>query len=167
MKAKLFIFSWSLFGLMMISCQKNEFDLKNPNVDQFVDLLKSGDYFEKAGYELPDFTLKHINRLMYYLKDTTSISMFPTNPVSSKYTNPKILNECLLWTIDGIRLGTKYPSLEPCLVDLSTTGYSRLSGHELLEVSELYINWYDEYWKNPSESLKTKDLLENTTYRWN
>ena len=97
--------------------------------------------------------------------------MFPTHPLSSKYTNPKILNECLLWTIEGIRLGNKYPSLEPCLIDTSTyselTGSSRLSEKELIEVSEIYINWYNEYKKNPSEILKTKKLLENTTYKWN
>jgi len=42
MKTKLFIISLSLIWLMGTSCQKDEFDLKSPDVDQFVSILKSG-----------------------------------------------------------------------------------------------------------------------------
>ena len=171
MKTRLFIISLSLIWLMGTSCQKEEFDIKSPDVDQFIGILISGDYFEKVGYDLPDFSDKDIGRLIFYLKDTTRLNEFPSNPVSSKYTNPKILCECLFWIIDGIRFGTKYPSLEPCLIDTSTysalTGYTRLSGRKLIEISTLYINWYDEYKKNPSEILKKKNLFENTPYKWN
>lgn len=171
MKTKLFIISLSLIWLMGTSCQKDEFDVKSPDVDKFVSILKSGNYFEKVGYDLPDFSDKHIERLLSYLKDTTSLNEFPTHPLSSKYTNPKILNECLFWTIDGIRFGNKYPSLEPCLIDTSTysdlTGYTRVSGEKLIEISDLYINWYKEYKKNPTETMKKKDLFENTPYKWN
>jgi len=171
MKTRLFIISLNLIWLMGTSCQKNAFDVKSPDVDQFVSILKSGSYFEEVGYELPDFSDKQIERLLFYLKDTTILNEFPANPVSSKYTNPKILCECLFWTIDGIRFGTKCPSLEPCLIDTSTysdlTGYTRLSGKQLIEISKLYINWYDEYKKNPTETLMKKNLFENTPYKWN
>ena len=171
MKTKLLIISLSVIWLMVTSCQKDEFDMKSPDVDQFVSILKSGNYFEKVGYDLPDFSEKHIERLLFYLKDTTSLNEFPTHPLSSKHTNPKILCECLFWTIDGIRLGSKYPSLEPCLLDTSTysdlTGYIRVSGKKLIEISNLYINWYNEYKKNPTETMKKKNLFENTPYKWN
>jgi len=171
MKAKLLVISLVILLLMGASCKKDEFDMKNPEVDQFVSLVKSGNYFETVGYELPDFSEKHMERLLFYVKDTTSINEFPTNPVSSKYTNPKILNECILWTIEGIRQGDKYPSLEPCLIDQSTysasTGYPRLSGKKLIEISKLYTSWFSDYQKNPSETLRKKNLFENTYYRWN
>lgn len=171
MNTRLFVFSLTLFWFMGTSCQKNEFDMKSPDVDQFVSILKSGNYFEKAGFGLPDFSDQHIERLLFYLKDTTSLNEFPSNPISSKYTNPKILNECLFWTIDGIRFGVKYPSLEPCLIDSSNysdlTGYTRVSGDKLIEISNLYLNWYNEYKKNPTEALKKKNLFENTPYKWN
>ena len=171
MKTKLLIISLSVIWLMVTSCQKDEFDMKSPDVDQFVSILKSGNYFEKVGYDLPNFSDKHIERLLFYLKDTTSLNEFPTHPLSSKHTNPKILCECLFWTIDGIRLGSKYPSLEPCLLDTSTysdlTGYIRVSGKKLIEISNLYINWYNEYKKNPTETMKKKNLFENTPYKWN
>jgi hypothetical protein len=170
MKTRLLIISLSLILLMGTSCQKDEFDMKRPDVDQFVSILKSGNYFEKVGYELPDFTNKHIESLLFYLKDTTNLNEFPTNPLCSKYTNPKRLNECLFWTIDGIRFGNKYPSLEPCLIDTSTysviTGYKRVSGEKLIEISNLYINWHNEYKNNPTETIKKKDLFDNTPYKW-
>jgi hypothetical protein len=153
-----------------MSCKKDDFDLNDPDVDEFVSIVRNGNYIDKVGYELPNFTMKHISRLLFYSKDTSSINEFPTNPFSSKYTEPKILNECLFWTIDGIRFADKYPSLEPCLSDTSKIsefdGYSRLSGRELLEVADLYLGWYDEYETNPSKAKKTKNLLENTSYRW-
>jgi hypothetical protein len=120
---------------------------------------------------LPDFTEDHIGRLLVYLNDTTHLQQFPTNPFSSKYTQPKILNECLFWTIDGIRSRNKYPSMEPCLIDTTTysnlTGYTRLSGRKLVEISKIYIDWYEEYQKNRSETVRKKNLFKNTPYLWN
>ena len=171
MKTRLFIISLSLIWLLGTSCQKDKFDQNNPDVDQFVSILKSGNYFEKVGYGLPDFTNNHIERLLLYLKDTTTITEFPSNPVSSKYAVSKTLCECLLWTIDGIRFGNKYPSLEPSLIDTTTysesAGYTRISGKRLIEISNLYLTWYNEYKKNPTEALLKKNLFENTPFKWN
>lgn len=171
MKVKMLIAGISLVCLMAISCQNDEFDLKDPDVDQFINILKSGNYFETVGYELPDFTINHIGSFFAYLKDTTYINQFPTNPLSSKYTNPKRLNECLFWVIDGIRFGNKYPSLEPCLIDTSAysvlTGFTRVPGAELITISDLYIDWFEEYRNNSKEALRKKGLLVHTPYRWN
>ena len=156
--------------ILTVCCSKDDFDMHDPDVDQFVRIVRDGNYFQEIGFELPDFKMKHIDRLLYYLQDTSQIEEFPINPLSSKYTTPKILNECLLWTIDGIRFASKYPSLEPCLIDTSNFiedfGYSRLTGREIIEVANLYLSWYEEYSADPSEALKTKNLLENTTYIW-
>lgn len=156
--------------LCVASCQKNNFKMSNPDTGRFIKMLKSGQYFDKIGYELPVFSLAHIPQLLTYLDDTSIISQFPTNPLSSAYTNPKILNECLLWTIDGIRLGNKYPSLEPCLLDTTTysatTGYTRVQGKKLIEVAALYIKWYEEYTKTPTEQFKKINILAGTPYRW-
>ena len=67
----------------MESCEKDDFDLKDPDVDQFVSLLKHGAYPEKAGSELPEFTMDDISRLLNYIDDTTRLAMFPANPNSS------------------------------------------------------------------------------------
>ncbi|MDP3435860.1 MAG: DUF4943 family protein [Bacteroidales bacterium] len=171
MMTRLLTISLSVILLMATSCQKDELNIKNPDVTQFVRILKTGNYFEKVGYELPNFSKKHLPELLNYLKDTTNIKEFPTHPLSSKFTTPKRLNECLFWTIDGIRSGNKYPSLEPCLVDTSTyseqSGYSRVSGKKLIDLSNLYISWYEEYIKNPTELTLKKNLFEQTSYKWN
>lgn len=169
MKRVIFYSCLILLGLGLASCQDN-FDLKDPNVDQFVSLLKIDNYSSEVGQELPNFSVQHIERLLFYSKDTTVLKMFPANPVSSKHTYPKVLSECILWTIDGIRLGRKYPTLEPSLTDTlaytSTKGYPRLTGKELMKVAEIYVSWYNDYKKNPSDALKKKDLLANTSYKW-
>lgn len=160
----------TLCFIMTVFCSKDDFDMHDPDVDQFVRIVKDGNYFTEIGYELPDFTMKHINRLLYYSHDTSQIEQFPTNPISSLYTTPKVLNECLFWTIDGIRFQNKYRSLEPCLIDTSILienfGYSRLSGDQLLEVADLYENWYEEYEKDLSVGLRQKNILENANYIW-
>lgn len=160
-----------LIFLVLGSCQQEEFDVKKPDVDLFVKLLKSGKYEQQAGYVLPDFNTRHLERLVRYLGDTSVIHMFPGNPISSKHTNPKILNECLMWTIDGIRFENKYPSLEAILIDATifseATGYARLSGKELTEIGQWYKSWYQAYQSNPTADLRKKDLFAHTTYQWN
>jgi hypothetical protein len=83
---------------------------------------------------------------------------------------PKILNECILWTVEGIRLSTRYPSLEPCLTDTlrfsENSGYFRLGGRELIQVAELYLDWYEEYRVNPTEPVLTRNIFIDTPYRW-
>lgn len=166
MKTKLTLICLIILGTMTVSCEEKDFDLQNPNADEFVNLLKDGTYADNVGYELPNFSMNDIGKLIKYLNDTTIIKEFPTNPISSKLTHPKILNECIMWTIEGVRLEKKYPSLEPCLVD-TIENYSRLTNKQLFELGNQYADWYNEYKISPSETLRKKDLLENTTYQWN
>lgn len=171
MKTKFTFLCFTFLTLVTNSCTEKNFDLDKPNVRQFVNILKDGSYFDKVGYEIPYFSMNDIGELVKYLGDTTEIKEFPTNPISSKMTSPKILNECIMWTIEGIRLDEKYPSLEPVLVDITTTsnetGYTRLTKIQLLDISEKYNNWYSEYKTNPSESLRKIDIIDTTKHKWN
>jgi len=162
------------------------FDIDNPDVDLFVSLLKSGtykfyydtaEYGEKLLLAMPKFNLNHLEALLEYAKDTTIISNFPTNPFElsiSPYPVGRdyfILNECLLWIVEGIRTGEgfefKFPSLAPYLVNNSKPATEREKGltiTEILEVGELYYSWWHnsaifEWWlRNPP--------LEGTSYSW-
>jgi|SRR5690606_33432180 hypothetical protein len=160
-----------LLMYMACACTPEEFDLKNPDVDQFVRMLKNGSYERKVGYQLPDFGIKHLEKLIKHVNDTSVIHMFPGNPISSKHTNPKFLNECIMWTIDGIRFENKYPSLEAVLIDTSAyselTGYTRISKKKLAEIGNWYKEWYQAYRSAPSMELQKKNLFEQTTYQWN
>lgn len=117
----------------ILSCEKDKFDLNNPNVEQFIHQLKNGTYTQYEKGEngeilwlvMPEFTKNHIQSLIDFSKDTSHINNFPVNPISSRTPFPNnrnyfILGECLLWTVEGIRNGNGYGSLDPYLIDISS-----------------------------------------------
>lgn len=94
--------------------------------------------------------------------DTSYIKNFPLNPISSGVPFPYerqyiMLGECLLWTVEGIRNGSGYGSLNPVLVD-TITGRG-LNGSEILTVRDHYQDWWSNYEQN---GWKEKDPLEGT-----
>jgi len=165
--------------LLCIGCEKDKFDIDNPDVAVFVKQLKNGTYdcYEKGetGENLwllmPKFTLNHISSLIEFAKDTTHISDFPINPISSRRPYPEgrdyfILGECLLWTVEGIRNGYGYGSLDPFLIDTAlaeSVRFKGLKGDEMLIVRDIYKNW----WENFKDSdWKDNNPLQETSYRW-
>jgi len=165
-----------LFG---ISCEKDKFDIDNPNVEIFVKQLKNGtyDYYEKGenGENLwllmPKFTRSHIPSLIAFAKDTTHITDFPINPISSRRPFPEgrdyfILGECLLWTVEGIRNGYGYGSLDPFLIDTALTESERFKGlkcTEILIVRDIYKDWWNNFQDNDWKDINP---LGETSYRW-
>lgn len=165
--------------LFFISCEKDNFDIENPDVDKFVHQIKTGTYSQYEKGEngqnlwllLPNFTEKHLPSLIGHSKDTTHIKAYPFNPFSSPTPFPNgrnycILGECLLWTVEGIRNGFGYGSLDHYLVDTSlieSIRYNGLKGTEILVVRDLYNDWRINF---GDKDWKTKNPLENTSYRW-
>lgn len=174
MKNLLFFISLTL---LTFSCEKDEFDLNNPDVAQFVSLIKSGSYtmFEKdeMGENLwlmmPKFTEDHIASLIFYAKDTSHITDYPFNPMSSRSPWPWnrqycILGEYLLWTVEGIRNGSGYGSLDPYMIDTSAISKNTgLTGSQLLEIRYIYSDWWDT---NMDGGWRDVDPLENSRFRW-
>ena len=176
MKKLLFI---AVLTLFCISCEKDEFDINNPDVQKFVQQIKNGTYnsYEKGEngenlwLQMPKFTENHIQSLIDLSKDTTHITNFPLNPISSRFPfsfgrDYYILGECLLWTVEGIRNGCGYGSLDPYLIDTSLNeneSFMGLKGTEILIIKDIYKDWWnslkDKDWKN-------KNPLENTSYVW-
>ncbi len=164
---------------LTIGCEKDDFDLNDPDVEIFVNQLKSGKYdkYEKGNNDenlwllMPDFSQNHIQSLISFSKDTSHIVAFPINPISSRQPFPEgreyfILGECLLWTVEGIRNGSGYGSLDPFLIDTANSDsekYKGLNGNEILIVRDFYKEWWinfkDKDWEN-------KNPLEGTSYRW-
>jgi hypothetical protein len=165
--------------LLCIGCEKDKFDINNPDVAVFVKQLKNGTYdcYEKGetGENLwllmPKFTRSHIPSLIAFAKDTSHIAQFPINLISSRRPYPEgreyfILGECLLWTVEGIRNGYGYGSLDPFLIDTALTESERLKGLkciEILIVRDIYKNWWNNFKDN---DWKDKNPLEETSYRW-
>lgn len=173
---KRLFFTFSLF-LFCLGCEKDTFDPDNPDVRKFVQQIKNGTYdcYEKGenGENLwlimPKFTKDQIQYLIENARDTSHIPAYPFNPMSSRTPFPvgrpySLLGECLLWSVEGIRNGTGYGSLDPYLIDTtSAIKYSGLKGSEVLIVRDLYQNWWRSYrtgdWKNMNP-------LQASKFRW-
>ena len=169
----------AILVLLCFGCEKDKFDIDNPDVEIFVRQLKNGTYdcYEKGetGENLwllmPKFTRSHIQSLIEFSKDTTHITDFPINPISSRRPYPEgreyfILGECLLWTVEGIRNGYGYGSLDPFLIDTVLAESERdkgLNGDEILIVRDIYKNWWDNF---KDSDWKNKNPLQGTSYIW-
>lgn len=163
--------------LFFLGCKKAEFDPENPNVEAFVQKIKNGSYncyvLNDQGGKLwpvmPKFTKDHIQSLITFAKDTSHISIFPTNPMSSRKPFPNgreyfILGECLLWTVEGIRNGNGYGSLDPYMIDFSKDDTAMgLDGKEVLIARDLYQAWWTAF---KDQNWKETDPLDGKLYRW-
>jgi len=155
-----------LFGL--IGCEKQ--NSENIDVDTFVDLLVSGQY---ESNELPAFSKSDIPALLSYRNETTIITNFPRNFLSS-YFQPKCrLGMYVLWAIESVRaieidseyLIGRFPSLNPVLA------LNDASPLELVSDDQSHIDAADAYyeWWNSSYLFGDRmeiDPLEDTEYRW-
>lgn len=169
----------TILTILASSCEVFEFNTENPDVEVFVEKLIHGKYDiyevgedgENLWLIMPNFTERHIKGLLSFASDTSHLEAFPCNPISSRTPLPEgrdyfILSECLLWTIEGIRNGRGYGSLDPYLINTSLPDnekYKGLSGSEILEVRDLYLDWWEKYEDDDWEDM---DPLEGTVYRW-
>jgi hypothetical protein len=174
---KILLFTFIAF--LFVSCDKEEFDINNPDVKLFVQQLKNGTYncYEKGQngenlwLQMPKFSEKHIQSLIDFAKDTSHVANFPINPISSRMPTPNgrdyfILGECLLWAVEGIRNNNGFGSLDPYLIDMALSDGERprgITSSQILIVKEIYNDWWssfkDKDWKNANP-------LSNTSYAW-
>jgi hypothetical protein len=174
MKNLLFI---TILTISFFGCERDEFDPDNPDVVKFVQQLKNGTYEcykkgdngEKLWLIMPKFKEDHIGSLLAFSKDTAHINKFPVNPLSSRTPFPGdrdyfILGECMLWTVEGIRNDSGYGSLDPYLIDTTSTEANKgLKGSEILTVRGSYQVWWSNF---KDGNWKEENPLEVTPYRW-
>ena len=166
-------------SILISGCTKDKFNLNNPDVGLFVRQLKNGTYncWEKGdkGENLwllmPAFNPGHISSLIDLAKDTSHISEFPINPISSRRPFPQdreyfILGECLLWIVEGIRNGYGYGSLDPYIIDTALTESERYRGlkcNDILKVRDIYKEWWDSL---QDDDWQSRNPLTGTSWRW-
>lgn len=163
-----------LIGLVLFtSCNEEMFDYTHPDVKQYVKLLKSGNYtlfcVNSAG-EIPSFTINDIPLLLEYTDDYTTISSFPL-AIAPTGAKPR-LAECVLWTIESIRLG-RAASWGSKLVYADADNYEGiyfLSDEDLSKAIEYYREWWERYKNNPNYFRDNdpclNDPLCGTPYMW-
>lgn len=157
-------FLLTLLSISLLGCNESEIQGNNISADDFLKNVQNQNSQVHCNL-LPVFDIADIGVLMEFANDFSEINCYPNNPISSKITQPKLLGECLLWTVEGIRQNVKFPSLEPQLINTETN--QRLSTLQLTMVYNIYSDWWRVYKNNPSPELLNIDLLDSTSFRWN
>lgn len=137
-----------LFVLSFVSCAEEILDYNHPDVDLFVEQLKSGHYVTRTTDGLspiPKFDKEDIGELLEYADDMREIPSFPLAAVSYSPGGKLRLGECILWTVETIRLG--HPASMGCkLVYTYADNYEGiyfLSDEELHDAVALYRDWWN------------------------
>ena len=158
---------WTLSG-----CSEDKLDYHHPDAELFVKQLKAGTYNtknEKGVVEVPHFTEKDIPTLLKYVGQLDLIPSFPSayNDNSGKIR----LGECVLWTIESIRLG--FPTSLGCkMVYANAPNYEVLyflTDEELLDVAVRYTRWWEgRHYPRTAWSIDPcyDDPLCGSGYRW-
>jgi hypothetical protein len=130
-------------------CNKQStLDYNHPEVNLFVKQLKAGKYNTENNdilNSMPKFTMEDIGTLLKHADDLTLISSFPLAPVSYAAGGKLRLGECLLWTVESIRLGHK-ASMGCKMVHDDADNYEGiyfLSDEEVLDAVQHYMRWWD------------------------
>jgi hypothetical protein len=148
-------------------CKESIFE--NPEVDNYIALLKNGQY---NSYILPEFTPSDISALLYYRNDTTTIYHFPMNPISSFAMMKCTMGMVVLWTVESIRavetksdkLVLRFPSQNPLLAYRENPGEWVFNVDAQFIAAKAYYKWWNA---NSVFSDKMKvDPLKDTKYIW-
>lgn len=130
------------------ACTKEVLDYEHPDADLFVRLLKNGTYSDQSPdgvNSVPKFTMQDIESLLKYSEDLTVIPSFPLAPVSYSAGGKLRLGECILWTVETIRLGHN-ASMGCKMVHVDAENYEGiyfLSDEEVLDAAARYRRWWE------------------------
>ena len=161
-----------IFLNLFVSCkEKNDiFGPENPSVEKFIELVKNDKYdFEY----LPLFTPDDIPTILNSANDFSEIKKFPVSPLSSYYPEHLTVGECLLWTIESVRIFynvdnsvNNCPSLVPKIRVMNDDNHPFLDENNFIQVYNLYKSWwYDNVYKDFG-IIRNINPLEGTSYRW-
>jgi len=150
-----------------LGCEKQT---GNPEVDTYINQLISGKY---ESYELPDFSTSDISDLLKYRNETTNITDFPHNPISSFWQKECKLGMIVLWTIESIRaveidseyLIGRFPSQNPVLALRDAPELHMVfddQSHK--DAAKAYNDWWNSF--HPFIDKIKIDPLRKTNYRW-
>ena len=151
----------------MFSCKKENV---SSDVEQFVKLVQEDKYDNDS---LPHFTFNAIPELLKYANDFSEINHFPVNPISSYGPIHLTVGECLLWTIEAIRVSNPpinvrlgFPSFVPELGIKGDINTPFLNDFQLNEVYYLYKTWWENNAGKDFEITRQFNPLENSIYTW-
>lgn len=136
------------FTLSLASCGKEILDYNHPDVDLFVKQLKAGQYSTLSPdglNNMPKFSTGDIEELLKYAEDMSVIPSFPLATVSYPAGGKLRLGECILWTVESIRLGHN-ASMGCKMVHTDADNYEGiyfLTDKEVLDAAARYRSWWE------------------------
>lgn len=135
-------------SLAFVSCRGEAFDCNDPDVELFVKQLRAGKYtaLNSEGLGIvPKFKFEDIGELLEYADDLTLIPSFPLATVSYSAGGKLRLGECILWTVETIRLGHN-ASMGCKMVHTDADNYEGiyfLTDEEVLDAVARYRHWWE------------------------
>jgi len=156
--------------IVMISLAGCEKQLENPEVETYINQLKSNSY---TSYELPAFKPSDIPAILKFRNETLVIKNFPRNGISSLWMSECSLGMYALWTIESVRaveiqskyLIGRFPSQNPILALISSTDLQLVYD---LKSQKVAAKAYNDWWYSVhlfKDKMKI-DPLKDTDYRW-
>ena len=152
------------------SCSNESFDFDNPDIPTYIQQLKSGKLQAgdvDAAPSFPKFNYNDIDELLKYANDFTEIPIFPLSLVTISNDKKIRLGECVLWTIESIRIG--HPASIGCkLVYKNADNYEGiyfLTNDDLDKAVSKYRQWWDDLRANPRQ-IDLVDPLKDSDYMW-
>ena len=137
-----------LFVGCLMSCGEEVLDFNDPDVEVFVKQLKAGILVVHPANgisKVPRFVQEDIEELLRYAEDMTVVPSFPLAPVSYSAGGKLRLGECILWTIETIRLGHN-ASMGCKMVHTNAENYEGiyfLTDEEVLDAVARYRRWWE------------------------
>lgn len=174
MKKTIFVVLSVALLLAYLSCKGSGSGTSNPEVRLFVEHLRSGTFHELEAdgtAAMPKFSTDDIGELLEYADDISEIPSFPLTSVSYSAGGKPRLGECILWTVETLRLGHK-ASMGCKLVYKHADDYEGiyfLTDDEVREVVARYRRWWKAQ-RSPMSILAVEgagiDPLTGSKYMW-
>lgn len=141
--------------------------------DSLIRILRSNRYPERLS--LPALLWKDIPGLLTIANDSTRISHFPVNPLSSFYMNECYVGIVSLWFVESIRITDlndiydpqqKFPSLNPALRRMDDQVIIINDSKAMAMAYHAYLAWWEKAKNMDPEQAKKLNPLENTGLAW-
>lgn len=152
---------------LFVSCSKG--DEPGTEVEKFVQQVKQDKY---TSDRLPAFAPNAIPVLLASANDFSKITKFPVDPYTAFGPVKLTVGECLMWTIENIRLNygkytnESFPSFVPELHLKTDINVPRLTDVQLYEAYNLYYNWWYNNKGKDFEEFRQINPLQDSNYVW-
>lgn len=147
------------------------------NIDTLIQLLRENQYYTVKSFGLPLLIWEDIPKLLEISDDTTLLTSFPRNGISSYMQKECYLGVISMWLIESIRITEEkgiydpfenYPSLNPIIRQKNRKEFSYATTNikEMRLASHIYMDWWKKVEHlNNKEACKT-DPFRNADIGW-